>query len=69
MKRTDKIGNFVLQDRIESMCHLSRALETRKSIFWKFKMFPTAFIKHWSYTRLEREVANGMFWYAIKEEL
>jgi len=68
MQRGEKVGNFVLRFKIESISQLCIELESMDSIFWRHKMYPTAFISHWSYIRLKKEVKYGNFWYATKNE-
>jgi len=63
MKKGDIIGNFELVDYIRTFNFLSSELELNKSIFWRHKMYPTAFIKNWSYARLKIELKYGNFWF------
>ena len=66
MKKGDRIGNFILVDKIEFFLQLSVELDSRDSIFWRHKNYPTAFIRNWSYNRLKIEVKYGNFWYTKK---
>lgn len=64
MKKYDVIGNFQLVHQIESFNQLSVELDSANSIFYRHRMYPTAFIKNWTYERLKKELKFGRFWIA-----
>lgn len=49
--------------KITCRIELLAILDYDKSIFWKFRLFPTAFIRHWSYARLMMELDSGNFYF------
>lgn len=63
-----KIGNYELTEKINGMLQLHIELQTKESIFWRHKMYPTAFIKNWKYNVLWDEINKGNFWETIKSK-
>lgn len=61
-----KIGNFVLQKKIESVGELWEVLDTYPSVFCRHKMYPTSFIANWSIKNCNEWVERGYFWVATK---
>ena len=68
MKKGDVIGNNQLELKIESINQLIVELNSRGSIFWRHKLYPTDFIINWSVRRLQIEIKYGNFWITNKIE-
>ena len=63
----DKIGkSYLLQTKIDNMFLLCNTLDKSSVIYWRHKVYPTAFIKNWSYAILKRNVELGYLWCVIK---
>ena len=54
--------NFVLDRKIKSLEQLSVILKTHHTIFWNFKVFPTAFFLSWQFRTADSGVKKGLFW-------
>lgn len=54
--------NFKFKKRIENVCELYEILETKKSIFWNHRMFPTAVIMQQKLTTINVALKYGHFW-------
>ena len=69
MEKRDKASkNFTLDWKIETMSQLDFALENYKSIFWRFRVFPTAFLIGWQYRKLRNEMIAGRLWVAKRND-
>lgn len=55
-------GNFVLVRPIETMSELSEFLNKYKSIFYRHRMYPTAFIISQQYRHIFGKLKAKMFW-------
>jgi hypothetical protein len=64
---TTKTG-FVLVEKIETITRLSEAIENEISIYWRYRMIPTAFVRSWQYNHLNNEIKKGVFFIARKED-
>ena len=68
MKVGDRIGkSFRLQVKIDNMFLLCNTLDKSNVIYWRHRVYPTGFIRYWSYARLKTEVEAGNFWCVIKD--
>lgn len=56
------VGNFILTKRIETIEELITVLKAKKSIFWNFKVLPTAFFWAWQLRQLLFGVQNKRFY-------
>lgn len=63
-----KSGNFILVSRVDSINELIFCLMNNKSIFWRHRMYPSAFILHQPLIVLINNVNGGLFWNASKTE-
>jgi len=57
-----KPGNFVLVKKIEGFDEFFKVLLSDKSIFWRFKVMPTAFFFSWTIRTVYQSIEYGMFW-------
>lgn len=62
MKAGDKIGNFELTENIKTIDDFIFELENKPSIFWKFKVMPTAFFQSWQLRQILINIESGDFW-------
>jgi hypothetical protein len=66
MEVGDKIGNFILVEKIDSIMDLIDYLNNEKSIFWRHRVHPTAFFMSW-HLRLILNTLNGGHFFKIKK--
>lgn len=57
-----KSGNFWFKKEITCIEHLIRVLQGQKSVWWRHKVYPTAFIKCQQLSYLIRQCELGLFW-------
>jgi len=62
MKKGDVIVNFELVEQINSIDELVKELKEKPSIFWRFKVMPTAFFYSWQLRQVEFNLKHGLFW-------
>ena len=60
------IGNFRLGKRIETIDELVVVLMFEKSVFYRHRMYPCAFLRHWSLAKLNQQVKFGNFYFSKK---
>lgn len=65
MKVGDKIGSFILVEKIDCLLDLVDYLNTEKSIFWRHRVHPTSFFLSWP-LRLVLSTLNGGHFYKIE---
>lgn len=66
LERGTKIGNFQIEYRVETFSQLCLILDTKQSIFWRHRMYPTGFIRQWSFNMLSINLKYGNFYHATK---
>lgn len=54
--------NFVLKKQITTIAELYEILETKPSIYWRHKVFPTAVLMQQKICVLATGVKYGIFW-------
>ncbi len=54
--------NFKLRAKIKDLNHFYYVLLHEKSIFWNFKVFPTAFFFSWHIKIIYDGIQKGLFW-------
>jgi hypothetical protein len=59
--KTDS-GNFELVKPIHSMDRLAEVLVSESSIFFRHRMYPTAFIMSWQFRMLNNSMIRGWLW-------
>lgn len=57
-----KVGNFELVDKIKDVHELIEYLQNNRSIFWNFKVLPSAFFMSWHLKQIIDSVNLGIFW-------
>ena len=57
-------GNFKLKKKIETLDEFWRVINTEKSLYFKNKMYPTAFFFSWQIKNINRWISAGYFWIA-----
>jgi hypothetical protein len=65
IKLNAKVGNFILTKRIESLQELMNVFETDKSIFWKHRVYPVAFVQNQTLPVLKNSIKYNCL-YTIK---
>lgn len=54
--------NFILDTKIMDLNEFYNILLTHKSIFWNFRVFPTAFFLGWTIRTVAKCLEIGTFW-------
>jgi hypothetical protein len=62
MKAGDKIGNFELIEEIKTINDFILQLDNAPSLFWRFKVMPTAFFHSWHLRQIRIDIRSGLFW-------
>ena len=65
VSKGDIVGNFEICEKITDITELIEYLKNEKSIFWNFKVIPTAFFLAWQLRLILSTLDNGLF-YKIK---
>lgn len=61
-------GNFMLVRRIETIEQFDRLTATNKSVFWRHRMYPSAFMRNLSFNVIKKSMKYGLIWTAIKTQ-
>lgn len=57
-----QVGNFELVKKIDDVHELIAYLQANRSIFWNFKVLPTAFFLSWQLKQITDSISRGIFW-------
>lgn len=57
-----QVGNFELVKKIDDVHELISYLQDNRSIFWNFKVLPTAFFLSWQLKQITDSISKGIFW-------
>ena len=55
-------GNFLIVKKIETLQEFREVLESDRSIFWRFKVMPTAFFWSWQFRQIDSAINGGHFY-------
>lgn len=56
------VKNFELVEQIKTVDDLIFELDNKPSIFWRFKVMPTAFFYSWQLRQITSNIERGLFW-------